>query len=217
MLFSLDNLEYDYAALEPVIDEQTMRIHHGKHHQAYVDNLNAALEKLPDFNGEIYQRIVQIVEASGQEAVLKFIVSQSAENFGDLAATIFNNAGGHLNHTFFWECLRPAHSDNQPRDQLAEKLSQNFGSLENFQAEFEKAALGRFGSGWAWLVKDNDNNLQITSTANQDSPISSRLTPVLGLDVWEHAYYLKYQNRRPDYVAAFWQVVNWDFVESNAF
>jgi len=188
-------LPYDYNALEPHIDEQTMRIHHDKHHAAYVNNLNAALEGHPDLAAlsieELLRGIDRVPEA--------------------IRTAVRNNGGGHANHTLFWEIMKPGGS-KEPTGELAAAINQTFGSFEKFKEEFSKAAIGRFGSGWAWLVVDAQGGLKVYSTANQDSPLMQGDTPILGLDVWEHAYYLKYQNRRPDYVQAWWNVVNWDEV-----
>ncbi len=195
MAHELPPLPYDYNALEPHIDEQTMRIHHDKHHAAYVNNLNAALEGHPDLAAlsieELLRGIDRVPEA--------------------IRTAVRNNGGGHANHTLFWEIMKPGGS-KEPTGELAAAINQTFGSFEKFKEEFSKAAIGRFGSGWAWLVVDAQGGLKVYSTANQDSPLMQGDTPILGLDVWEHAYYLKYQNRRPDYVQAWWNVVNWDEV-----
>ncbi|MFO7245296.1 MAG: superoxide dismutase [Thermaerobacter sp.] len=195
MAHELAPLPYDYNALEPHIDEQTMRIHHDKHHAAYVNNLNAALEGHPDLAAlsieELLRGIDRVPEA--------------------IRTAVRNNGGGHANHTLFWEIMKPGGS-KEPTGELAAAINQTFGSFEKFKEEFSKAAIGRFGSGWAWLVVDAQGGLKVYSTANQDSPLMQGDTPILGLDVWEHAYYLKYQNRRPDYVQAWWNVVNWDEV-----
>ncbi|MCS6821913.1 MAG: superoxide dismutase [Microscillaceae bacterium] len=201
-LFTLPNLPYPTDALEPYIDKQTMEIHHGKHHATYVKNLNEALEKNPAFTGLTIEQICQKV--TYKHAALR------------------NNGGGHYNHSFFWEILTPAQEGrtNQPTGNLAKAINQTFGSFEKFQEEFTKVALSHFGSGWAWLCMDKNKKLFISSTPNQDNPLMSELvkqigTPILALDVWEHAYYLKYQNRRADYVKAFWNVVNWEKVAQN--
>ncbi len=198
MTYKLPNLPYDYNALEPHIDTRTMAIHHGKHHQAYVNNLNAALEKYPDLQ---QKNVVELL--SNLEAVP-----------AEIRTAVRNNGGGHANHSLFWPCMSPK-GGGQPKGQLAEAINENFGSFEAFKAQFSQAAATRFGSGWAWLVVDDKGKLVITSTPNQDNPISEGLVPILGLDVWEHAYYLNYQNRRPDYIAAWWEVVNWDEVSAN--
>jgi Fe-Mn family superoxide dismutase len=194
MAFTLPPLPYDYAALEPHIDEQTMRIHHDKHHGAYVNNLNAALEK----HGDLQNRSI--------EDLLRGI-AQVPE---DIRTAVRNNGGGHANHTLFWEIMRPGGA-NRPSGELAAAIDGTFGGFDQFREQFAKAAAGRFGSGWAWLIAGG-GRLSIESTANQDSPLMEGKTPILGCDVWEHAYYLKYQNRRPDYVSAWWNVVNWDEV-----
>jgi Fe-Mn family superoxide dismutase len=190
--FELPPLPYAYDALEPHIDARTMEIHHTKHHQAYVDNLNKALEGLPQFQGlkleDLLTRIKEVPESSRQ--------------------AVINHGGGHANHSFFWTLMAPK-AGGMPSGVVADALSKAFGSFDKFKEEFSKAAMGRFGSGWAWLVKDKAGKLSIISTPNQDSPLMQGLAPMLGLDVWEHAYYLKYQNRRADYVAAWWNVVNW--------
>lgn len=188
----LPPLPYAYNALEPHIDEQTMRIHHDKHHQAYVDNLNKALEGQAD------------LQDKSIEDLLKNL-SSIPEN---IRTAVRNHGGGHANHTLFWNSLS-ASGGGEPGGRLAEAINAAFGSFAAFKEEFTKAAMGRFGSGWAWLCVGKDGKLTITSTANQDSPLSEAMTPLLGLDVWEHAYYLKYQNRRADYIAAWWNVINW--------
>ena len=190
MAYTLPDLPYDYAALEPHIDEQTMRIHHDKHHQAYVDKANAALE-----GTEWAERPV--------EDVLANLSSLPADKQGPVR----NNAGGHANHTLFWSVLGPG-GGGTPSGDLAGAIDNAFGSFDAFKQQMVDAGVNRFGSGWAWLVVDN-GQLKVTSSANQDSPISDGQTPILGIDVWEHAYYLKYQNRRPDYIDAWWNVVNW--------
>jgi len=195
MPFTLPPLPYDVAALEPHIDAQTMQIHHGKHHAAYVANLNKALE--------------------GQAA----LATRSIEELlGDLAAVpeairtaVRNNGGGHANHTLFWDLMTPG-GDSAPRGALAKAIDSTFGGFDAFKTQFVAAGTGRFGSGWAWLSRDGSGALRIESTPNQDTPTMEGRTPLLGCDVWEHAYYLKYQNRRPDYLAAWWNVVNWSKV-----
>jgi superoxide dismutase, Fe-Mn family len=192
--FALPDLPYPHDALEPHIDRQTMEIHHGKHHQTYVNNLNKALESAQDAQGleleALLRRIDQLPEA--------------------IRTAVRNNGGGHHNHSLFWEIMGPD-AGGAPSGELEQAISAAFGSFDAFKEKFAAAATGRFGSGWAWLVVAN-GDLQITSTPNQDSPIMEGQTPVLGLDVWEHAYYLKYQNRRPDYIQAFWNVVDWNKV-----
>ncbi|HEV8358700.1 MAG TPA: superoxide dismutase [Gemmatimonadales bacterium] len=195
MAFTLPPLPYDFNALEPHIDEQTMRIHHGKHHQTYVTNLNAALD--------------------GQVALQKLPLDAL---IGDLSKVpeaarpaVRNNGGGHHNHTLFWEIMAPGGA-GEPQGALAKAIDATFGGFAAFKEQLQKAGLGRFGSGWAWLVRDKSGKLAIESTPNQDSPVMDGKYPVMGCDVWEHAYYLKYQNRRADYLAAWWNVVNWSVV-----
>ena len=193
MAYSVPPLPYDYNALEPHIDEATMRVHHDKHHQAYVDKANAALE-----GTEWADRSV--------EDVLTNLSSLP----GDKQAAVRNNAGGHYNHSLFWRMMAP-NAGGDPTGDIAGAISETFGSFDAFKEQFKAAGIARFGSGWAWLVKDS-SGLAIVSTPNQDTPLSDGSAPLLGADVWEHAYYLKYQNKRPDYLDAFWNVVNWDFV-----
>jgi Fe-Mn family superoxide dismutase len=188
----LPPLPYAYDALEPYIDELTMRIHHDKHHQAYVDNLNAALEKHPALQDKSVEELVKNLDAVPE----------------DIRTAVRNHGGGHFNHTMFWLIMGP-NGGGEPGGKLGEAIQAAFGSFESFKEQFNKAAMGRFGSGWAWLCVDAKKNLVITSTANQDTPLADGLIPILGLDVWEHAYYLKYQNRRGEYVQAWWNVVNW--------
>ena len=197
MSHTLPNLDYSPDALEPHFDARTMEIHHGKHHQAYVNNLNAALEgsELASMDVDSLVKDLSVVPEGVRQAVR-------------------NNGGGHSNHTFFWKCLSPQ-GGGLPQGSLAEAITSAFGNLDSMKEAFGKAALTRFGSGWAWLIKSGDGTLSVTSTPNQDSPIMEGVadelgTPIIGLDVWEHAYYLNYQNRRPDYVSAFWNLVNWD-------
>ncbi|MCR1945399.1 superoxide dismutase [Enterococcus gallinarum] len=194
MSYTLPDLPYAYDALEPYIDEETMHLHHDKHHNTYVTNLNAAIEKHPELG-----------EKSVEELLADF---DSVPE--DIKTAVRNNGGGHANHSFFWEILAP-NAGGEPTGAIKEAIEETFGSFDDFKEEFKTAATGRFGSGWAWLVI-KDDKLAITSTANQDSPLMDGQTPVLGLDVWEHAYYLKYKNVRPDYINAFWSVVNWDKV-----
>ena len=194
MAFSVPDLPYDYAALEPTIDEATMRLHHDKHHQAYVDNANAALEG------------TELADADVEE-VLRNLDKLPEEK----RATVRNNAGGHANHTLFWEIMSPD-GGGEPSGALADAITSTFGSLDELKAKVNDAGVKRFGSGWTWLVKDGSGALSVISTANQDSPVSGGQTPLLGIDVWEHAYYLKYNNRRPEYLGAWWNVVNWDDV-----
>jgi len=195
MAFELPALPYDYNALEDTIDELTMRIHHDKHHAAYVNNLNASIEKHPELSGK------------GAEDLVANLGSVPE----DIRTAVRNNGGGHVNHTLFWEIMTPGGS-SAPGGALAKAIDESFGSLVDFKTKFNAAGIARFGSGWVWLIKGADGKLAITSTANQDNPISEGLKPVFGNDVWEHAYYLKYQNRRPDYLAAWWNVVNWDII-----
>jgi Fe-Mn family superoxide dismutase len=199
MAFSLPQLPYAFDALEPHIDAQTMQIHHGKHHQAYVNNLNTALEKAPELQNQSIEQLLANVN-SAPEAV---------------RGAIRNNGGGHWNHSAFWRMMAPAPGAGaQPTGAVLQAIEQSFGGTDNFKEQWAAAAGGRFGSGWVWLVRSGDK-LQITSTPNQDNPLMDGVRPediLLGLDVWEHAYYLKYQNRRPDYVTAWFNVVNWDEV-----
>jgi Fe-Mn family superoxide dismutase len=194
MAHAVPPLPYDYTALEPHIDEQTMRIHHDKHHAAYVTNLNAALEKAPD------------LQQKSIEELLKGINSVPEE----IKTAVRNNGGGHHNHTMFWEIMGPG-KGGTPSGALGEAITSSFGTFDSFKEQFAKGGVGRFGSGWVWLI-DAGGKLAIESTANQDSPLMEGKKAILGLDVWEHAYYLKYQNRRPDYITAWWNVVNWDAV-----
>lgn len=194
MVFELPKLPYAVDALEPYIDAQTMTIHHDKHHQAYVTNLNGALEKHPELADKSLEDLLMDLNAVPE----------------DIRTVVRNHGGGTWNHSMFWEIMAP-NAGGAPRAELAGAIDSAFGSFDAFKAEFEKAANGRFGSGWAWLVKKG-SGLAIISTANQDNPLSDGTTPVLGIDVWEHAYYLKYQNRRAEYVTNWWNVVNWDAV-----
>ncbi len=197
MAFTLPALPYASDALEPFFDKATMEIHHGKHHNAYVTNLNAAL--------------------AGTEAE-NLSIEEICKNISKYPAPVRNNGGGHFNHSFFWTILKK-NDGAVPTGALAESINKAFGSFEKFKEEFAKAGATRFGSGWAWLIKKEDGSLAVTSTPNQDNPLMDiaevKGTPILGLDVWEHAYYLHYQNRRPDFIAAFWNVVNWDAVAKN--
>lgn len=196
-MHTLPNLPYDYSALEPNIDEATMRLHHTKHHQTYIDKLNAALEG----NTEL--------QALSVEELLKKFDSVPEE----IKTAVNNHGGGHANHTLFWTVISP-NGGGLPGGELATALVETFGSETKFKEEFTAAATAVFGSGWTWLVVTQDKKLQIVSTPNQDSPLKQGMTPILGLDVWEHAYYLKHQNRRPEYIQAFWNVVNWTEVDS---
>jgi superoxide dismutase, Fe-Mn family len=194
MAFTLAPLPYAYEALEPHFDTLTMQIHHGKHHQAYVDNLNKAIAG----TAHEHDTIEQLVASAGS-----------------ISVAVRNNGGGHWNHTFFWESLAP-NAGGAPSGKLADAINAAFGSFEAFKEKMSTAGMTRFGSGWAWLIKDSEGHLHITSTPNQDNPLMDiaevKGTPILGVDVWEHAYYLKYQNRRAEYLAAFWNVVNWNKV-----
>ena len=194
MAFTLPALPYAYDALEPHIDARTMEIHHTKHHQAYVNNLNAAIEKAPELQDKSLDDLMRSVN-SVPEAV---------------RTAVRNNGGGHWNHSVFWELMAPG-KGGEPTGGLADAIKQAFGDFSKFKEQFTAAATGRFGSGWAWLVNDG-GKLSITSTPNQDNPLMDGKRGILGLDVWEHAYYLKYTNRRPDYITAWWNVVNWDAV-----
>lgn len=194
-MFSLPNLGYGYDALEPYIDKQTMEIHHTKHHQAYVDKLNGAV-KDTDWADKTIEEILANINQLPEE----------------IRTAVRNNGGGHHNHTLFWESMKPGDT-NAPAGQLEDALTKTFGSIDSFKDKLTEAAIGRFGSGWAWLVS-SDGKLEVYSTANQDSPLMDGKMPILGLDVWEHAYYLKYQNRRPEYIENWWHTVNWDVIAS---
>ncbi len=197
MAFSLPPLPYPYDALEPHIDKLTMEIHHTKHHAAYVNNLNKALESAPELANKKLEELL-----ANNCAIVPEKIRTAVRNHG----------GGHINHSFFWEIMGP-NAGGQPTGKIAEAITQTFGSFEKFKEKFTEAALGRFGSGWAWLVLTPSKQLEVYSTANQDSPLMEGKIPILGIDVWEHAYYLKYQYRRADYVQAWWNVVNWAAVE----
>jgi Fe-Mn family superoxide dismutase len=194
MAFELPKLAYAYDALEPHIDARTMEIHHTKHHQTYITNLNGAIEKTPELAGKSLDELMSDLNA----------VPESVRT------VVRNHGGGTYNHNLFWDIMGP-NAGGKPSGELAQAIDVAFGSYDAFKDEFTKSAIGRFGSGWAWLVKKG-NGLAVVSTANQDTPLSDGSTPILGIDVWEHAYYLNYQNRRPDYVGAWWNVVNWDVV-----
>lgn len=196
MAFELPSLPYDYNALEPYIDTQTMQIHHDRHHGTYVTNLNNAV------NG------TAVASWSLEELISR--LNEVPEN---IRPAVRNNGGGHINHTMFWQIMGPS-AGGAPSGALASAINQAFGSFDQFKAAFKDAGVKRFGSGWAWLVLDKSGKLQVTSTANQDNPLTEGLFPIMGNDVWEHAYYLKYQNKRPDYLDAWWSVVNWDAVAS---
>jgi len=194
--FKQAHLPYATNALQPAIDQQTMELHYGKHHKAYVDNLNAQIKTYPELD--------------------KMDPVQLQKQISKYNTAVRNNGGGHFNHTFFWESLAPANKTGQPSAALTKQITQDFGSMDAFKQKFNEAATGRFGSGWAWLIVTPEGKLAITSTPNQDNPLmdlaETKGQPLLGLDVWEHAYYLKYQNRRADYIKAFWSVVNWNKV-----
>lgn len=213
-VYTLPALPYEYGALEPYIDEKTMYIHHAKHHQAYTNKLNAALKDYP----------------ATAAKPLRYLLEHPNEIPNEIRTAVIDNGGGYWNHDFFWQIMAPAKEpaaegsrgaavdqmlSNEPRGLMYDLIEKEFGSFESFKEEFNKAAQGVFGSGWAWLVVDKAGKLSVMATANQDSPLSQGLVPILGLDVWEHAYYLKYQNRRADYNDAWWQVVNWPQVEIN--
>jgi len=198
MAYELPPLPYPSNALEPHIDAKTMEIHHDKHHQAYITNANKALEGHPDLAAKAVDELLADLNKIPES----------------VRTVLRNNAGGHSNHTFFWKIMGP-NAGGTPKGKLAEAINSTFGGFDQFKEELQKAAIGRFGSGWAWLVVNKEGKLQITSTANQDTPISDGLKPVIGVDVWEHSYYLLYQNRRPDYLKAWWNVVNWDQAEKN--
>ncbi len=195
--FELPELPYAYDALEKSIDKETMNIHHTKHHNTYVTKLNGAVEGHADLQAKSIEELISNLDAVPE----------------NIRTAVRNNGGGHANHSLFWKVLSP-NGGGEPTGELADKINEKFGSYEKFKEEFAAAATGRFGSGWAWLVLNN-GELEITSTPNQDSPLMEGKQPLVGLDVWEHAYYLKYQNKRPDYISAFWDVVNWDEVAKN--
>jgi len=192
MAHTLPPLPYASDALEPHIDKQTMEIHHGKHHQAYINNLNAALEKHPDLQAKSVEELIAGISTVPE----------------DIRTAVRNNGGGHANHSMFWQIMGPNAGGN-PTGAIADAITSSFGGFDTFKEQFAKAAVGRFGSGWAWVINQG-GKLVIESTPNQDSPLMEGKKPVFGLDVWEHAYYLKYQNRRPDYIGAWWNVVNWN-------
>lgn len=193
MQHTLPQLEYEYTALEPYIDARTMEIHHSKHHQGYVDKLNAALAENPELSEKSLEELLKMT---------------------DLPTAIKNNGGGHYNHTLFWKIMGP-NAGGEPTGELLEKINESFGNFENFKNEFSNAALTQFGSGWAWLLVDTNGKLIVTKTANQDTPLIDGLKPIMNLDIWEHAYYLNYQNRRPEYIEKWWNLVNWDAVAKN--
>ncbi len=196
-MFTLPSLTYEYNALEPIIDEATMRLHHTKHHQAYLDKLNAALESYPELQAKTAEQL--LIELESLPEVVKMAVK--------------NHGGGHVNHSMFWLWLTPTGSEaNKMSATLETALTNTFGGVEEFKNKFKEAGLARFGSGWVWLVKNTANQLEIVTTSNQDSPLSVGQTPILGVDVWEHAYYLKYQNKRGDYLDGLWSIINWQKV-----
>lgn len=195
MTFKLPELNYNYNQLEPHIDAKTMEIHHTKHHQAYINNLNAALDGHEELKSKSIEEIISDLETVPE----------------NIRTAVRNNGGGHLNHSMFWELMSPT-GGGEPKSELGKLIDRDFGTLDAFKAEFKKAAMGRFGSGWAWLVMDGEK-LRVISTPNQDNPISDGLKPILGIDVWEHAYYLKYQNLRADYIDAWFNVVDWEKAE----
>jgi Fe-Mn family superoxide dismutase len=198
MAYELPPLPYPFNALEPHIDAKTMEIHHDKHHQAYITNANNALKDHPDLAAKPVDELIANL-------------SQVPES---IRTVVRNNAGGHSNHSFFWQIMAP-NAGGAPKGKLAEAITATFGSVDAFKEKFQAAGASRFGSGWAWLVVNKEGKLEITSTPNQDSPIMEGLKPVIGIDVWEHSYYLLYQNKRPDYLKAWWNVVNWDQAEKN--
>ncbi|KXK17888.1 MAG: superoxide dismutase [Chloroflexi bacterium OLB15] len=195
MAFELPPLPYSSNALEPYIDQQTMEIHHGKHHQAYVTNLNKALENHPDLQSKSIEELLTSLDSLPDA----------------IRSAVRNNGGGHYNHSMFWQVMGP-NGGGAPTGALADAINAAFGSFDEFKAQFKAAGAGRFGSGWAWLLAAPDGSVSVSSSPNQDNPISEGKTAILGVDVWEHAYYLKYQNRRPEYLDAWWNVVNWDEV-----
>ncbi len=197
MTHTLPPLPYDYNALEPHIDARTMEIHHTKHHQAYIDKLNAALDQHPELKEKSLEDLLKNLDQVPE----------------DIRTIVRNNGGGHLNHSMFWKMMG-TNAGGAPTGEIAEKITSKFGSFDQFKETFANAGITRFGSGWAWLSLDQSGELQVHSTANQDNPIMEGMKPLLGVDVWEHAYYLNYQNRRPDYLNAWWNVVNWNEVNS---
>ena len=198
MSFELPKLPYEYTALEPHIDARTMEIHYTKHHAGYVNKLNAAIEQHPELGDKSVEELLKDLSSIPE----------------DIRTAVRNNGGGHANHSLFWPVMGP-NGGGEPSGELADVINSFFGGFDSFKEQFSAAAAGRFGSGWAWLSVDGGGKLAVTSTPNQDSPLSEGLKPILGLDVWEHAYYLNYQNRRPDYISAWWNVVNWEQVAAN--
>ena len=195
MAFALPPLPYDFSALEPHIDAQTMEIHHDRHHQAYINNVNAAIEKHPELGSKSIEELLSDLNAIPE----------------DIRTVVRNNGGGHYNHSMFWEIMGPG-GGGEPTGAVGAAISSAFGDYATFKETLTKAAVGQFGSGWGWLVKDGSGKLSVFGRPNQDTPLSEGLTPVLGVDVWEHAYYLKYQNKRPDYVTAWFNTINWEAV-----
>jgi len=195
MAYEVPTLPYAYDALEPHIDKETMTLHHDKHHQAYVTNLNAAIEKHPELGSKSPEELIKNLDAIPE----------------DIRPAVRNNGGGHVNHSMFWEIMKPG-GGGTPTGPLADAINTTFGSLDALKTAFNDAGVKRFGSGWTWLVKTADGKLAVVSTANQDNPMSEGHTPIMGNDVWEHAYYLKYNNRRPEYLAAWWNTVNWEVI-----
>ena len=195
MAFTLPPLTYDFGALEPHIDAQTMEIHHDRHHQAYINNLNGAIEKHPELGGKSIEELLGDLNGIPE----------------DIRTVVRNNGGGHYNHSLFWEIMGPG-GGGEPTGAVGAAISSAFGDFATFQENLTKAAVGQFGSGWGWLVKDGSGKLSVFGRPNQDTPLSEGLTPLLGVDVWEHAYYLKYQNKRPDYVTAWFSTINWEAV-----
>ena len=193
MAHELPALPYDYSALEPIIDTQTMKLHHDMHHGAYVKNLNAALEKHPGLQSKKVEELLRDLNAIPE----------------DIRTAVRNNGGGHMNHSMYWKIMKPK-GGGEPSGQIAQVITKSFGNLKDFQAKFNDTGAKVFGSGWVWLVGKPDGSFQLMSTPNQDNPISQGLFPIMGNDVWEHAYYLKYNNRRPEYLAAWWNIVNWE-------
>ena len=198
MAYELPKLPYDYNALEPHIDARTMEIHHTKHHQAYITNVNNALKDQPELASKSIEDLIGDLNAVPE----------------NIRTAVGNNGGGHANHSFFWKIMGPK-AGGEPSGKLADDIKSTFGGFDAFKEKFSAAGVGRFGSGWAWLIKGKSGKLEITSTPNQDSPLMEGIKPILGVDVWEHAYYLNYQNRRPDYIKAWWNVVNWAEVAKN--
>ncbi len=197
MAFELSPLPYNYDALDPYIDAQTMQLHHDLHHQAYVNNLNAAVEKYPELQSKSPEELIKDLSSLPQ----------------DITGAVRNNGGGHVNHTMFWQIMAP-NAGGEPTGAIAQAISENFGDFESFKQKFNDAGTKQFGSGWVWLVRTSDGKIEITSSPNQDNPMSGGHFPIMGNDVWEHAYYLKYQNRRAEYLKQWWNVVNWDEVNN---